>query len=53
VQSGFKGAGARYDIARGIPLLVDEIGGRGIAHSKVMVIDAATVITGSFNQPPG
>lgn len=45
----FKGAGARYDIARGIPLLVDEIGGRGIAHSKVMVIDAVTVITGSFN----
>jgi phosphatidylserine/phosphatidylglycerophosphate/cardiolipin synthase-like enzyme len=48
-ESGFKGAGARYDIARGIPLLVDEISGRGIAHSKVMVIDAATVITGSFN----
>jgi phosphatidylserine/phosphatidylglycerophosphate/cardiolipin synthase-like enzyme len=47
--AGFKGAGARYDIARGIPLLVDEIGGRGIAHSKVMVVDAATVITGSFN----
>ena len=48
-EMGFKGAGARYDMARGIPLLVDEIGGRGIAHSKVMVIDAATVITGSFN----
>jgi phosphatidylserine/phosphatidylglycerophosphate/cardiolipin synthase-like enzyme len=48
-DAGFKGAGARYDMARGIPILVDEIGGRGIAHSKVMVIDAATVITGSFN----
>jgi phosphatidylserine/phosphatidylglycerophosphate/cardiolipin synthase-like enzyme len=26
-----------------------EVPGRGMAHSKVMVIDRATVITGSFN----
>ncbi|MFM0068914.1 phospholipase D-like domain-containing protein [Paraburkholderia aspalathi] len=48
-DAGFRGAGARYDLAHGVQLLVDEVAGRGIAHSKVMVIDAATVITGSFN----
>lgn len=48
-DTGFRGAGARYDRAHGVPLLVDEVAGRGIAHSKVMVIDAATTITGSFN----
>jgi phosphatidylserine/phosphatidylglycerophosphate/cardiolipin synthase-like enzyme len=33
--------------AAGIPVWIDTV--HGIAHSKVMVIDAATVITGSFN----
>ena len=30
----------------GVPILVDSV---HIAHNKVMVIDGATVITGSFN----
>jgi len=29
--------------------MVDEVTGRGIAYSKVMVLDGATIITGSFN----
>lgn len=33
--------------AAGIPVWIDTV--HGIAHSKVMVIDGATVITGSFN----
>jgi len=33
--------------AAGIPVWIDTV--RGIAHSKVMVIDGGTVITGSFN----
>lgn len=48
-DAGLRGAGARYELAHGVPLMVGELAGRGIAHSKVMVIDAATVITGSFN----
>jgi phosphatidylserine/phosphatidylglycerophosphate/cardiolipin synthase-like enzyme len=45
----FRGQGARYDIAHGVPLWVDYIPGKGIAHNKVIIIDGATVITGSFN----
>lgn len=45
----FRGQGARYAIEHGVPLWVDYIPGRGIAHNKVMVIDGVTVITGSFN----
>lgn len=45
----FRGAGARYNQQHGVQVAVDEIPGKGIAHSKVMVIDSGTVITGSFN----
>jgi phosphatidylserine/phosphatidylglycerophosphate/cardiolipin synthase-like enzyme len=48
-DTDFRGAGARYEVAHGVPVMVDDIPGRGSAHSKVMVIDAGTVITGSFN----
>jgi phosphatidylserine/phosphatidylglycerophosphate/cardiolipin synthase-like enzyme len=44
----FRGDGARYDIAHGVWLAVDYVD-RGDAHSKIMVIDATTVLTGSFN----
>lgn len=44
-----RGTGARFDQAYGIAVAVDTAGGKGIAHSKVIVIDEATVITGSFN----
>lgn len=46
-DAGFRGAGARYELAHGAPLTVVEVRGRGIAHSKVMVIDGATATTGS------
>jgi phosphatidylserine/phosphatidylglycerophosphate/cardiolipin synthase-like enzyme len=36
-----------YVQAAGIPVWIDTV--HGIAHSKVMVLDGATVITGSFN----
>lgn len=45
----FRGDGARYDIEHGVPLRVDYLPGRGIAHNKVMIIDSDTVLTGSFN----
>jgi phosphatidylserine/phosphatidylglycerophosphate/cardiolipin synthase-like enzyme len=35
--------------AGGIPVFVDSFHSPGIAHNKVMVIDQAVVITGSFN----
>ncbi len=35
--------------AAGIPVYVDSFHKPGLAHNKVMVIDDATVITGSFN----
>jgi phosphatidylserine/phosphatidylglycerophosphate/cardiolipin synthase-like enzyme len=35
--------------AGGIPVFADSFHHPGIAHNKVMVIDGATVITGSFN----
>jgi phosphatidylserine/phosphatidylglycerophosphate/cardiolipin synthase-like enzyme len=48
-SADFRGQGARYDIEHGVPLWVDYIPGRGIAHNKVMIIDGTTVLTGSFN----
>ncbi len=48
-SADFRGAGARYDMQRGVQVAVDEIAGKGIAHNKVIVIDGGTVITGSFN----
>jgi phosphatidylserine/phosphatidylglycerophosphate/cardiolipin synthase-like enzyme len=48
-STDFKGAGARYEIDHGVQIAVDEIAGKGVAHSKVMIIDAGTVITGSYN----
>src|ERR1051326_999256 len=46
-RSGSKYTAATYLTNAGIPVLVDTK--VSIAHSKVMVIDAAVVITGSFN----
>jgi phosphatidylserine/phosphatidylglycerophosphate/cardiolipin synthase-like enzyme len=40
-------SGADFIAHAGIPVLIDEK--PAIAHSKVMIIDATTVITGSFN----
>lgn len=42
-----RGEGADAVAAAGIPVLIDRR--PAIAHNKVMVIDGATVITGSFN----
>lgn len=39
--------GATFLANAGIPVLVD--GRHAIAHNKIMVIDSATVVTGSFN----
>ncbi|HEY2104156.1 MAG TPA: phospholipase D family protein [Candidatus Binataceae bacterium] len=35
--------------AGGVPIFIDSFHSPGIAHNKVMVIDQAVVITGSFN----
>lgn len=40
-------SGADFIAHAGIPLLIDEQ--PAIAHSKVMIIDSAVIITGSFN----
>ena len=40
-------SGLTYLRHAGIPVWIDTV--RGLAHNKVMVIDAGTVITGSFN----
>jgi phosphatidylserine/phosphatidylglycerophosphate/cardiolipin synthase-like enzyme len=42
-----KYSGADFIAHAGIPVLIDEK--PAIAHSKVMIIDGSTVITGSFN----
>lgn len=42
-----KYSGATFLKNEGIPVMIDEA--HAIAHNKVMVIDAETVITGSFN----
>lgn len=42
-----RGGGANRILSAGIPLAIDAT--PKIAHNKVMVIDSATVITGSFN----
>lgn len=50
-QPTAKGGKAKETAAAGIPVLVDRA--HAIAHNKVMVIDEARVITGSFNFTAG
>ena len=49
-----RGSMARFLQDAGVPVWIDALQGRGIAHSKIILIDApgssgGTVITGSFN----
>jgi phospholipase D len=45
--AGQRYSGARTLEAAGVKVMVDHVA--GIAHNKVMIIDGARVITGSFN----
>ena len=49
VSQDFRGDGTRFELEHGVPLRVDYIPGKGVAHNKVMIIDGDTVLTGSFN----
>ncbi len=46
-QANGRYSSARFFLNQGVPVRIDRA--HAIAHNKIMIIDAATVITGSFN----